>query len=159
LVSYPSRAPDSNNLSVANGEHMKNTFVLFAIVSGALLTSGHAATKAGYETAKVVSVESRATPSNVTGDNPSDAPLQPEVYSYDIAILLGGTVYQAHYDSAFDEPPSVIAPNHSIQVNLKKHTMDVDLPDDRTLQMSIESRTGLASATRWSSQSVGPDLR
>ena len=37
---------------------MKNIFVLFVLVSGALLTSGHAATKAGYQPATVVSVES-----------------------------------------------------------------------------------------------------
>ena len=119
---------------------MKNTLVLFVIVFGALLTSGHAATKPAYQSAKVVSVESRAIPSNVTGDNPSDAPLQPEVYSYDIGILLGGTVYQARYDSAFDELPSAIALNQSVRVNLIKHVMDVSLPDDRTLPMTIESR-------------------
>ena len=96
------------------------------IVFGALLTSGQAATKAGYQPAKVVSVESRAIPSNNIGDNPSDAPLQPQTYSYDIGILLGGSVYQARYDSAVDELPSAIAPNHAIQVNLKKHTMDVN---------------------------------
>ena len=122
---------------------MKNTFVLFVLVSGALLTSGHAATKAGYQPATVVSVESRAIPSSYAGDNPSDAPFQPEVFSYDIGILVGGTVYRTSYDSAFDELPSAFAPNHPVQVNLKKHVMDVELPGDRTLQMAIESRTGV----------------
>src|SRR5882757_6886897 len=122
---------------------MKNTFVLFVIVFGALLTSGHAATKAGYQPAKVVSVESRAIPSNDIGDNPSDAPLQPEVYSDEVGILLGSTVYQARYDSAFNQLPSTIAPDHSVQVNLKKHVVDVNLPDDRTLPMTIESRASV----------------
>ncbi len=81
---------------------MKNTFVLLVLVSGALLTSGHAATKAGYQLGTVVSVESRAIPSSYAGDNPSDAPFQPEVFSYDIGILAGGTVYRTSYDSAFD---------------------------------------------------------
>ena len=126
---------------------MKNTFVLFVLVSGVLLTSGHAATNAGYQPATVVSVESRAIPSNYVGDNPSDAPFQPEVFSYDIGILVGGTVYRASYDSAFDELPSAFAPNHPVQVNLKKHVLDVELPGDRTLQMAIESHTGVKSVS------------
>ena len=120
---------------------MKNALMLSVIVFGTLLASGQAATKAGYQPAKVISVESRAIPSNNIGDNPSDAPLQPEVYSYDIGILLGGSVYQARYDSPVDALPSAIAPNQSVQVNLKKHIMDLNLPDDRTLPMSIENRT------------------
>jgi hypothetical protein len=127
---------------------MKSALVLFVIMSGVLITSGHAATKAGYQPATVVSVESRATPSNYAGDNPSDAPLQPEVYSYDIGILVGGTVYRASYDSAFADLPSAFAPNQSVQVNLQKHVMDVELPGDRTLQMAIESRTGVKSVSR-----------
>ncbi len=65
---------------------MKNPFVLFVLVPGVLLTSGHAATNAGY---------------------------QP----------------------------------HPVQVNLKKHVLDVDLPGDRTLQMAIESHTGVKSVS------------
>ena len=122
---------------------MKNAFVLFAIVSGALFNNAQAATKAGYQTAKVVSVESRAIPSNNFGDNPSDATLQPEVNSYNIGILLGGIVYETRSDSALDQLPASFAPNRSVQVNLEKHVMDVNLPDDRTLQMAIESRAGV----------------
>lgn len=126
---------------------MKNSFVLFVIVSGALLTSMHAATKAGYQPATVVSVQSRAIPSNYAGGDPSDAPLQPEVYSYDIGIRLGGTVYRITYDSAFDELPSVFATNHPVQVNLKRHVMYVELPGDRAVRMAIESRTGVKSVS------------
>jgi hypothetical protein len=124
---------------------MKNTFILFVLVSGVLLTSGHAATKAGYQPATVVSVESRAIPSNYVGDNPTDAPSQPEVFSYDIGILVGGTVYRTSYESAFDVLPSAFAPNESVQVNLEKHIVDVKLPGDRMVQMAIESRTGVKS--------------
>ena len=122
---------------------MKIAFVLSVIVFGVLLTSGHAATKPAYQPAKVVSVESHAIPSNNFGDNPSDAPLQPEVYSYNIGILLGGAVYQTRYDSAFEQLPSAFALNQSIQVNLKKHVVDLNLPDDSTLPMTIESRAGV----------------
>jgi hypothetical protein len=125
---------------------MKNTFMLLALMSGVLLTSGHAATKIEYQPATVVSVESRAIPSNYIGDNPSDAPSQPEVFSYDIGILVGGTVYRTSYESAFEVLPSAFAPNVSVQVNLEKHVVDVKLPGDRTVQMAIESRTSVKSA-------------
>jgi hypothetical protein len=46
---------------------MKNSRVLFVIVSGVLLTSMHAATKVGYQPATVVSVETRAIPSDDAG--------------------------------------------------------------------------------------------
>ena len=62
------------------------------------------------------SVESHETPSNYAGSNPSDAPLQAEVYSYDIGIRLGYTIYRTRYDTAFDYLPSVFTPNHSIEV-------------------------------------------
>jgi hypothetical protein len=49
---------------------MKNSFALFVIVSGVLFTSMHAATKAGYQPATVVSVETRAIPSDYAGADP-----------------------------------------------------------------------------------------
>jgi hypothetical protein len=120
---------------------MKNSLLLFVIVSGALVTSMNAATEAGYEPATVVSVESHATPSNHDGGSPSDAPVQSVVNSYVIDIRLGGTVYRTDYDSAFDNLPSAFAPNHPVQVNLKKHVLYVELPGDRVVEMAIESRS------------------
>jgi hypothetical protein len=122
--------------------------MLFVLVSGALLTTMHAAAKAGYQPATVVSVESRAIPSNYAGGDPSDAPLQPEVYSYDIGIRLDGTVYRTSYESAFDDLPSVLTAEHPVQVNLRRHVMYVQLPGDRTVGMPIESRTGVNGASR-----------
>lgn len=115
---------------------MKNTLLLFAIVSGTLVTSMNAATKAGYQPATVVSVENHATPSNNDGVNPSDAPLQSVISSYDIDIRLGGTVYRSSYDSAFGDLPSTFAPNQQV----KKHVMYMELPGDDAVEMAIESR-------------------
>jgi hypothetical protein len=58
---------------------MKNSFVLFVIVSGVLFTNMHAATKAGYQPATVVSVETRAIPSDYAGVDPSVPPDHPAV--------------------------------------------------------------------------------
>jgi hypothetical protein len=127
---------------------MKNIFLLLVLVSGALLTSLHAATEAGYQPATVVSVESHATPSDNDGGDPADAPLQSVFQSYEINIRLGGTVYRTSYNSAFDDLPSVFTPNHPVQVNVKKQVMYVELPGDRAVEMAIESRAGVDSASR-----------
>jgi hypothetical protein len=121
---------------------MKKSLVLFVFVSGVLLASMHANTKPGYQSATVVSVETHETPSNsnYAGSNPSDAPLQSEVYSYDIGVRLGCTVYRTRYDSAFDYLPSVFALNHPIEVNIRKRVIEVSLPGDRTVRMSIDGR-------------------
>jgi hypothetical protein len=126
---------------------MKNSLLLFAIVSGGLLTNMQAATKAGYQPATVVSVESHATPSNNDGGNPSDAPLQSAVNSYDIGVRVADTVYRTSYEAAFDDLPSIFTLNHPVQVNLKKRVMVVDLPGDGAVEMAIESRTRDNSAT------------
>jgi hypothetical protein len=80
---------------------VKKNFMLFTVVSCALLTSMWATTKPEHQPATVVSVQNRETPSNYAGSNPSDAPVQSEVYSYDIGIQVGCTIYRTHYDSGF----------------------------------------------------------
>ena len=119
---------------------MKKNFMLFTVVSCALLTSMWATTKPEHQPATVVSVQNRETPSNYAGSNPSDAPVQSEVYSYDIGIQAGCTIYRTHYDSGFDYLPSVFAPNRAVEVNLRKRVMEVSLPGNRMVRMGIVSR-------------------
>ena len=121
---------------------MRKTLMSLVLAYGVLLASAHAATKQEYQSATVVSVESHETPSNYAGSNPSDALLQSDVYSYDIGIRLGCTVYRTRYESAFDYLPSVFAPNHPIEVNPHKRVMYVSLSGDRTIRMAIGSRSG-----------------
>jgi hypothetical protein len=122
---------------------MKKNLMLFVLASGVLLASAHAATKQEYQSATVVSVESHETPSSYAGSNPSDAPLHSEVYSYDIGIRLGCTVYRTRYESAFDYLPSVFAANHPVEVKPQKHVMYVSLPGDREVRMAIGGRSGV----------------
>jgi hypothetical protein len=133
----------SIRLSHSPGGDMKKNLMSLVFASGVLLASAHAATKQEYQSATVVSVESHETPSNYAGSNPSDAPLQSEVYSYDIGIRLGCTVYRTRYESAFDYLPSVFAANHSVEVKPQKHVMYVSLPGDRAVRMAIGSRSGV----------------
>ena len=120
---------------------MKNTILLFAIVSGTLVTSMNAATKAGYQPATVVSVESHARHPTMTAATHPMRQLQPVLNSYDIDIRLGSTVYRTSYDSAFDDLPSTFAPNQQVQVNLKKHVMYVEFPGASAVEMAVECRT------------------
>jgi hypothetical protein len=118
---------------------MKQGLMLSILIGGVLLTSVFAVNKQeNYQPATVVSVASLETPSNnFAGSNPSDAPMQSEVYSYDIGIRLGCTVYRTRYDSAFDYLPAVFSLNHPIQVNLRRHVLHVNLPGDREVRMGI----------------------
>jgi hypothetical protein len=126
---------------------MRKSLALLAVVTGVLLASMYASTKSEHQSATVISVESHETPSNYAGSNPSDAPLQSEVYSYDIGIRLGCTVYRTRYDSAFDYLPSVFAPNHAVNVNLQKRVLEVSLPGDRTVRMAIDGRNSVKDQT------------
>jgi hypothetical protein len=127
---------------------MKNVLMLLALVSGALLTSMQADTKAGYQPATVITVESRAMPVTYAGGELSDAPLQPTLYSYDIGIRVGETVYRTRYDSAFEDLPSVLSVRQPLQVNLRRYVLHVELPGDRVVGMPIESRTALNGVSR-----------
>jgi hypothetical protein len=129
---------------------MKTNFILLVLVSGLLLGTMHAATKTVDQTATVVSVDSHEPQynSNYAGTNPSDFPLQSELYHYDIAARVGSTIYRISYDSALDYLPSVFANNHPIQVNLRKHVMYVTLPDEGEVRLPIESRSDVQKALR-----------
>jgi|HubBroStandDraft_6_1064221.scaffolds.fasta_scaffold108205_2 hypothetical protein len=121
---------------------MKKNLILSGIVLGALLICLQAyanpTVKQGYQTATVVSVEKHETPSNYVGDNPMDAPMQVESYSYDIGIRLDCNVFFGRYESATDYLPSAFAPNHQVDVRLQKHIMYVSLPSgDREVKMGI----------------------
>ena len=129
---------------------MKKTLILSALVLSALLVYLHADTKKnsriGYQIATVVSVDKHVSESNYAGGSPSDAPLQPEDYSYDIGIRLNCDVYVGRYESATDYLPSAFATQHAVDVRMQKHIMYVSLPDtDREVKMGIVSHRLLKS--------------
>jgi hypothetical protein len=119
---------------------MKTSVMLLVFVSGLLLASMHPAASAEDQPALVVSVESHDPQSNSNYAAPLDRPLQPQIYSYDIDIRVGSTIYRTSFESAFDDLPAVLATNHPIRVNLTNHVMYVTLPGDRTVRLAIESR-------------------
>jgi hypothetical protein len=118
---------------------MKKTFILCALASSMMLTSVFATTNGDLQQATVVSVEQGASPANAGAS--SDAPLRDASYSYDIAIRLGGVVYQAAYQSAFEDISPVFAANQPVQASRRGNILYVTLPGNLTVPMAIESRT------------------
>jgi hypothetical protein len=119
---------------------MKKGLLLFVFVSGGLLTNMQAATKGGDQTATVVSVENHSNQSDSGNTGSVDSPLQTEVYSYDIGIRVGSTIYRTRYDSTLDYLPAAFAAQQSIHVRLGTHVMYVTLPGDQRARIIIESR-------------------
>jgi hypothetical protein len=125
---------------------MKTSVMLLVLMCGMLLTSASASAKQPYQSATVVSVANHETPSLYVG-NPTDAPLQSEVYSYDIGIELNCTVYTVRYETGLDYLPSVFSPNQTVEVSLDKHVMNVNLAGTREVRLSIGSRTRVKNAS------------
>jgi hypothetical protein len=122
----------------ASGGSMKKVFGLCVLMLSAMLATVHA-TNNDYQSATVVSVESN--PAAAVDTASSDAPLRPETFAYNIGIRLGDVVYQAAYNSAFEDVSPVFAANQTVQVDLKHNTMLVALPGNRTVPMAIAERS------------------
>jgi hypothetical protein len=123
---------------------MKKLITILALMCCAWLTYLYADTKQGYQLATVVKVEKYEVPSNYVGGSATDAPLQPEVYAYDIGLKVNCDVYVGRYQSATDYLPSIFARNHEVDVRVQKHILFVSLPDsDRDVKMGIVSHRRL----------------
>jgi len=118
----------------------KKNLMLVVFVSGILSAEMYANTKQSYQPATVVSVANHETRSNYIG-SPTDAPLEPQVYSYDIGIQVNCTVYVVRYDTPLDYLPSVFSPHQTVEISLQKHVMKVNLPGGRAVSLSIASRS------------------
>jgi hypothetical protein len=123
---------------------MKKSIAILALMCCAWLTFLDASTKQGYQQATVVKVEKYEAASTYVGGGATDAPLQPEVYAYDIGLKVNCDVYVGRYESATDYLPSIFARNHEVDVRVQKHILFVSLPDsDRDVKMGILSHRRL----------------
>jgi hypothetical protein len=107
------------------------------LVAGILLFSGLVCLRAEskdhsnkptYEGGTVLSVNQYFPESNYLG-SPTDAPLQSEYHGYDVGIRVNCTIYVGRYESALDYIPISLAPNHPVEVFLRKHTLFVRMPE------------------------------
>jgi hypothetical protein len=94
-----------------------------------------------FEPATIVSVHKQEIeePPYYGGDNPSDAPLQSEVYAYDVAVHTACGVYVARWEAPYDYFPQAIAVNRQMPVRIGKHDIAFDL-GYRQMQMPIAHR-------------------
>ena len=94
-----------------------------------------------FETAAILSVHKQELqePPYYGGDNPSDAPLQSEVFAYEVAVRTACGTYVARYESPYDYLPSAFAANSRMPVQVGKHNISFDL-GYRQMQMPIEHR-------------------
>jgi hypothetical protein len=125
---------------------MKRILSLSVLSSALLVVFLHAQSKhmKGYKPATIVSVEEYVAPSNYVGGSPSHAPLQAGTYSYNVGVRLDCNIYVGCYESGIDYLPSVLAPNHTVDVRLDNHLLYVSLPEsDRIVKMGIVSHSRL----------------
>ncbi len=94
-----------------------------------------------FEAATILSVhkQERQEPPYYGGDNPSDAPLQSEVFAYEVAVRTACGTYVARYESPYDFLPGAFIANSRMPVQVGKHNISFDL-GYRQMQMPIEHR-------------------
>jgi hypothetical protein len=86
----------------------------------------------------VIAVSEQRRQSNYAGDNPSDAPLQPEFHSYDVTVQVNCLTYVSHYNSEFDYLLSVLTPSRKVEVRAQKHVIYITVPGEEEFKMAIE---------------------
>jgi len=82
--------------------------------------------------------KSEVQPPTASGsDNPSDAPLHSESYTYEVAVRVNCGTYVGRYESSYDYFPAAFVPEHTLPVRITKHVLYFNLPGDREMQMNI----------------------
>lgn len=123
---------------------MKKLVIAFVIVAGASAVLSAFAKESKikpYIEGTVVRVEKHERQEQVSGQNPSDAPLpDPATYSYDVAVHVNCGTYVGRYQSWYDYVPSVFTSNRKIQLRLTRSAMYVDVPYQKELELPIVSK-------------------
>lgn len=125
---------------------MRPRFYLAAsvLLCGIAIPAIHASSTAQpkpFETAAILSVHKQELhePPYYGGDNPSDAPLQSEVFAYEVAVRTACGTYVTRYESPYDYLPSAFTENSHLPLQVGKHNISFDL-GYRQMQMPIEHR-------------------
>lgn len=123
---------------------MKETVVAIAVLAAMLAVDSAFAKESKIERyieGTVVRVDRHESKANVSGQNPSDAPLaDPETFAYDVAVHVSCGSYVGRYQSWYDYLPSVLAPNQKIQFRITRNVMYVDVPNQKELELAIVSK-------------------
>ncbi len=73
-------------------------------------------------------------------DNPADAPLRSEIYSYNVAVRSDCTTFVTRYQSPYDYFPSAFHPDAQIPAQVSKHEVYFELANGLEMKMAIVSR-------------------
>jgi hypothetical protein len=84
-----------------------------------------------YRIGTVLNVKRQEFQSNAVGyTTPTDAPLQSDVYAYDVSVRVDCGTYVGRYESPFDSLVAVFRPNRLVRVRVQKHIMYIDIPGE-----------------------------
>ena len=120
---------------------MHRMFLAVCLLTGVAVPGSYASPVAqskSFQTATIVNIRKHQAeePPYDGGDNPSDAPLQTEVFVYDVVLRTACGTYVARYKSAYDYLPDALAANRRMPAQVGKHNIVFDL-GDRQMQMPI----------------------
>jgi hypothetical protein len=121
---------------------VKKKFLFYVIglpmaVTGLYARKSPVNTQSQSSEGSVVAVSEQRLQSNYVGDNPSDAPLQPEVHSYDVTVRVNCLTYVGHYNSEFDYLPSVLTTGRKVEVRAQRHLIYISVPGEDEYKMAI----------------------
>ncbi len=97
-----------------------------------------------HQTATVVNIAVHDTRTNYVGDNPADAPLEVQSYSYNITLRTGCASYIAQYDTPIDYLPSAFVAGGTVDIVAKRHTILANLPTGEQALLIIHHRSRLS---------------
>lgn len=127
---------------------MRNSSLIYVLAAlivpsvSAQTVKAHSTKKNEYLSGTVLQVKRHEydSASNYVGDSPSDAPLHSNVHVYDVSVRVNCATYVGRYKSVFDYVPSVFTPNRKVEVRLRNHVMQIDIPGEEKYTMGIVER-------------------
>lgn len=127
---------------------MRNSSLIYVLAAlivpsvSAKTVKAHSTKKNEYLSGTVLQVKRHEydSASNYVGDSPSDAPLHSNVHVYDVSVRVNCATYVGRYKSVFDYVPSVFTPNRKVEVRLRNHVMQIDIPGEEKYTMGIVER-------------------
>ena len=95
-----------------------------------------------YQTGTILSIRSREA-NGVSYRVPTRAPVRDTVFTHDVSVRVGDTVFVGRYNSWTDYLPSTWTEGSSVQVRIGKHNMYLKGPEGDDFQLRIVSRRPL----------------
>jgi hypothetical protein len=84
----------------------------------------------------------------IGGSNPSDAPLTSRYYAYEVSVRVDCKTYVGRYETPFNYLPSEFTRDQPIKVQVAKHVLYFDLPNDPDMRMGIVHRSSECGQNR-----------